>query len=340
MQEDIITKILTTLDSNLKDKGSYIQFNNQNYKPIKLSKDNFHEIKETKTNQKIAFIDGGNSEILAASNFSLQLIRVYYTIYQYNKRISSKKHEFYVLINSVNEEYQTQIFPINYDFNNLAFNSFDSTLKQGNNKIKPSKIGEIIRKLAEIKIAEELIDILTDKDIIVRDGDLKSSATYEKEYFENLYKKALEKNITVTALSKTSELFTETGNSLLAAINEIAPENEWYYHPLVEITDENHKSDLYIVKLNKNSKYIFKFEVFKNNSYDISDILTLLKNNSVDPVFLGYPYGLIEADKFARVANNEINTLKLQFLTKAGEKAKLIKQYLNTKNAHDILDNI
>ena len=32
----------------------------------------------------------------------------------------------------------------------------------------------------------------------------------------------------------------------------------------------------------------------------------MLSSISVDPVFLGYPYGLVEADKLARVTNKEV----------------------------------
>ncbi len=91
MEKEIINSIINSLNENIKEKGSYAQFNDPSYEPIKISKDNFHEIKNISLNKKIAFIDGGNAEILKAPNFSLQLIRTYYTIYKENKRINSKK---------------------------------------------------------------------------------------------------------------------------------------------------------------------------------------------------------------------------------------------------------
>ncbi len=342
MEREIINKVIDSLNRNLEEKGNYVQFNYPSYKPIKINKANFKEIKETNSNKKIAFIDGGNAELLKAPNFSLQLIRTYYTIYKENKRISSKKNEFYVLINSENKEksiiYKTEFFGL--DKEKLEFDSFDETISTGKHRVSISSIGNVIRRFVELETAKNIIDELDTKDIIVIDGDLKASVTGEIDYLKELHKKAIEKNIVISALSKTSELFTDKGNSLIPVLNEIAPANEWYYYPLVEINNEAHKVDMHIVKLHKNSKYIFKFEIFNKTNYEINEILSILKNNSKDPIFLGYPYGLIEADKFARVSNNEKEHLKTTFLAKLGKDNEKIAQYLNTLNAHNVLDSI
>ena len=128
-----------------------------------------------------------------------------------------------------------------------------------------------------------------------------------------------------------TETYTEFDNLLKTTVDKLV---------LVEINDENHQSNIYIIKLNENSDYIFKFEVYKHNKYDINEILWLLKMNASDPVFPGYPYGLIEADKFARISNTESNSLRMEFMAKAGTKWSKIKQFLNTINAHSILDKI
>lgn len=341
MEKEIIQNIITALNNSLTEKGEYAQFNDPSYKPIKISKDNFHEIKDTESNKKIAFIDGGNNEILKAPNFSLQLIRIYCAIYQKNKRISSKKREFYILINAINQDnnliYKTKFFGLNKE--EIKFNSFDETIRQGRHRISISSIGNAIRRFTELETAKNIINELNHNDIILIDGDLKASITNEINYFNGLYKKAIEKNIIICAISKTSELFTEKGNALIPTLNELSPEKEWYYYPLVEINNKNHKVDMYIVKLHKNSRHTFKFEIFKEINYNKDEILSLLKNNSKDPVFLGYPYGLIEADKFARISNKEGDYLKTIFLTKLGNNQK-IAQYLNTLNTHNILDSI
>jgi hypothetical protein len=127
---------------------------------------------------------------------------------------------------------------------------------------------------------------------------------------------------------------------LIPVLSELAPKTAWSYYPLVKIENKNHKIDMYIIKLNRSSRYIFKFEVSNNTDYNIKQILSLLKDNSIDPVFLGYPYGLIEADQFARVSNKEKDYLKTIFLSKLGQNNEKIAQYLNTLNTHSILDSI
>jgi len=342
MDKAIIQNIINSLNNNLKEKGSYIQFNDPYYKPIKIIKDNFHEIKDIESNKKVSFIDGGNTEILKAPNFSLQLIRIYYSIYENNKKISSKKQEFYILINAINHEnniiYKTKFFGLNKE--EINFDSFDETIRQGRHRISISQVGNAIRRSIEIETAKTIINELNNSDIILIDGDLKASITNEIDYLNKLYQKAIEKNITICAISKTSELFTEKGNALIPILNEISPEREWYYYPLVEINNKSHKVNMYIIKLNKNSKYTLKFEIFNGINYNKDEIFAILKNNSKDPVFLGYPYGLIEADKFARISNQENDYIKTILLTKLGKNNEKIAQYLNTLNTHNILDSI
>ena len=103
MEKEIIKKIIKSLRPNIEIDEQPI-FSDKRYKPFKISKDNFHNIKNTNSNAKIAFIDGGNSEIMGSADFSLHLIRIYYTIYQNNKRIRSKRIEFYSLATAFNKE--------------------------------------------------------------------------------------------------------------------------------------------------------------------------------------------------------------------------------------------
>ena len=96
MNPNLINQIIQHLKLS---KGSIKEdkpkFRDRSYQAIRLNEENFHSIKPDNPDKKIAFIDGGNAEILSSSNFSLNFIRIYYVIYQDNKRISAKKKEFY-----------------------------------------------------------------------------------------------------------------------------------------------------------------------------------------------------------------------------------------------------
>jgi len=80
MQQDY-DKIISLVKYNIsKSNDSYVQFSDPSYKPINFSDKNFKQLEEIQLNNKIAFIDGGSAEILKSSNFSLNLIRVCYSI--------------------------------------------------------------------------------------------------------------------------------------------------------------------------------------------------------------------------------------------------------------------
>ncbi|MBI2129301.1 DNA double-strand break repair nuclease NurA [Candidatus Woesearchaeota archaeon] len=344
MNSEIFEKIIKSLNTASENQGSYCAFADKSYKPVRVSKDNFKEIKAANNKNKIAFIDGGNAELLSASNFSLQLIRLYYTIYKENKRIKAEKFEFYLLVNSLNEGddifYKTEIFPVNFDIESFSFNSYDATIKEGSNQISISKIGDVIRRFSEIKLASDIAKELETGDIIVLDGTLQANYTNEKNLLDMLYNEAEERGITITALSKTSALFTETGGSFVALLEGISPYRKWFYHPVAEINSEKHKAELFVFKLDERSSYILRFEAYKNVKFDVNGIVSGLSLNASDPVLPGYPYGMIEADKFARIPNEEKEALKMAFAVKAGKGWKKIAAFLNTRNLHELLDKI
>jgi NurA-like 5'-3' nuclease len=129
---------------------------------------------------------------------------------------------------------------------------------------------------------------------------------------------------------------TDKGSSFIGLISEMQPNYNWSYYPVAEFKDS--KYDILFSKLSKRSNYIFRIDI--NHINKINDVLSLLMKNSNDPIFLGYPYGLVEADKFARVSNKELELLKTKFMIKAGKDWKSINNLLKTKDSHGILDRI
>lgn len=231
MDSAIIDELIRNLKENKSDKPDKPKFSDVNYKPYEISEKNFHKFNSAKSSSKIAFIDGGNAEILRAPNISLQYIRVYGEVFKGSEKFLKQKHEFYALIKTLPKEeiyFTVQIFNDSiFDTENLQFNSFDKSLVQGNNRVSIARIADVIRRFAEIKLAEKIILSLDSGDIIVLDGDLQVKYTHEKEYLEDLYQKAQPKDIAVTALSKTCSILTEQGNSLAAAVELKAVPNDW-----------------------------------------------------------------------------------------------------------------
>lgn len=324
-------KIIKELIENISFKeDDTIHFPKKGYTPLIISKNNFHDIKKTDSNKKIMFIDGGNQEIIGASNFSYSFIRVCACIYQNNKRIDEKNIETNCLITTkkINDKlvYNAKLDDMEYNFD-----IYDKTLSVGDHKVNIEKIGDTVRKFLEVIMATNLIE---ENAIITLDRDLEISTTGEKELFDKLMQKALNNNAVVCGITKTNTLFTESGNSLPAMLQNISDKDSWYYHPIVRI--EESLADMYILKLHDKSDYVFRLDIIGN----ANEVISILAKNSKDPAFLGYPYGLVWADKRARVSNKEKEIMQTQMFVKFGKDFKKIKAYLNTKNAHGVLDNI
>jgi hypothetical protein len=337
MNKELIEKVIASInDDSSSDSEVHPYFPDSSYKAVKVSKDNFHSIQGS-SQGKACFIDGGNCELFKSANSSLQLIRVYYTIYSDNKRIKSKKYEFFALVSAEKKEnqviYSAKFFDDVLSLGDIEIDPFDEKVRTGIHQAKVSSVGGIIRRFAEIKAASSVTDELSDNDVIVLDGFLQASFNGEGKLLDNLYSKASNKNIIISGLSKTSSLLATNGVSFVNVLSKIAPEGLWCYHPVASINNPEHKAEIYFTKLHEKSKYIFRFEM---NKGDVNSTLPLLAHNSKDPTFLGYPYGLIEADRFARVSNEE----KEYFRTILMAKLKDRWDSFNILNAHDVLDRI
>ncbi len=300
--------MLNQISQHLKHKiQSFTQedsllFNN---KILEIDKHNFQPINGETT--PITFIDGGQGEIISTANFHVAFIRVAAITFHNNKRIQQEIKEFYLVTTAKYENeliYESKIFGDNIiDEQDLTISSKDPTIA-GNERAPISSVTNMARRFAELALAQT-------KENVVLDGTLEPTFKNEEKYLSN-----------VSALAKSSSLFTTSGNSPVILLNGMTPHATWHYH----ITDKSH-----FVKLHEHSQHVFRFE-------GNTTTLASLQENSSDPIFLGYPYGLIAVDVLARVTEQERKALKMQFLL--NRENQEITKYLSTSNAHDILDNI
>jgi hypothetical protein len=285
-----------------------------NNKLLKIDRKHFQQIGKN-SGKSITFIDGGQAEILSSGNFCLSFIRIFAQTFRDNNKERSYKKEFYLFTRAkwINNDlyYQSKLFGDKlYNEEILEISSNDQSIKTGSERAPISKIANMARRFAELSLAQNI-----ESDFVVLDGTLEP--TYKNE--EKLISELKEN---VCALAKTSSLFTTSGNSPVILLNKIGPQQEWNY--FIE-------NQTYFVKLNEKAKHVFRFEGKK-------EILPYLIDNCSDALFLGYPYGLIVADKLARVSNAEKSSLKINFLLR--KENKEIINYLNSSNAHEILDNL
>ena len=342
MYDEIVKNILDSMDKNL-IAALYPKFSGDGYRAHKIDSRNFHEIKKRDSGKRIAFVDGGNAEIIGSANFSLSLIRVSYVIYQDNAKLSTKKFETLAFVHAINQNneiyYNASFFKTknSIELGEMSFDSFDHTLMFGLNRAEISSVANAIRRFAELRLAK----IVSDKklaDTVILDGNLQSTITNENEYLNELYESCIKNNVSLAALSKTSSLFTDNGNLLSVVLDNISTLPMWFYYPIADINNMRHKADIFFAKFHGKSKHIFRFEIFNAQKMNAEETINILSCNCVDPIFIGYPYGLIEADRIARISNQEKESMKTMFLVKL--RNRNIEKYLSSANAHEILDRI
>ncbi|MBI2541319.1 DNA double-strand break repair nuclease NurA [Candidatus Woesearchaeota archaeon] len=343
MYDEIVGKILESLDSTHKIEGASPRLSWENYRACKIDAKNFHAITKKFSGRSIAFIDGGNAEIIGSGSFSLNLVRICSVIYKDNKRIGTKKFEILAFVQAVSQNneihFKTTFFKAknSLEMDEFSFSSFDRALMLGFNRAEISSMPNAIRRFAELKLAKLIAEEKL-ADIIVLDGNLQGTLTNENEYLDELYAPCGRNDIVLAALSKTTSLFTDNGDLLSAVLGNLSPSGPWFYHPIAEISSASHKAEMFFAKLHESSRHIFRLEIFNEQKAKAEETINSLAGNCIDPIFIGYPYGLVEADKIARVSHNEKESLKTIFLAKLS--SKNIEKYLNSANAHEILDRV
>lgn len=343
MFDEVIVEILHAICQKGISKEAYPKFSGDGYTAHKIDSKNFHEIRKLNGDKKIAFVDGGNAEIIGSANFSLSLLRVCCTIYQNNKKSGFKKFETLSFTRAASQDgeifYKTSFFklPNSMDLQEVSFNSLDNSLMVGINRAEIGNVANAIRRFAELKAAKFIADNKI-ADMIVLDGNLQDTLTNENGYLSELYESCGKNNVLLSALSKTSSLFTDDGNLLSAVLAGMGSANSWFYHPIAEISNPGHKAEMFFAKFHEKSRHIFRLDVFSMQKSNAEEIIGALAGNSNDPIFIGYPYGMVEADRTARVSKNERESLKARLLFRLQDRN--IEKYLSSRNAHEILDKL
>jgi hypothetical protein len=365
MSVEVSKRIAEFLDLSVKeDELGQPYFGSSGYKTLPFPPASFVPIKDVQSNIRAAFVDGGNQEILGAPNFSAQVNRVYFNMFKGRDRILPKslpsKVEFYSATISDFRDgeifYDTRVFPQKAEFEDLipedrylSFSSVDRTVMSGTQRADISHVATVARRFAEWELAKHVIENELEKgDLIVHDGSLQTSLTNEQTYLSRALKATTERGVIFAGISKTSTLFTTAGLSLLGAVQKLAEDyrvrGPWCL-PIATVANVQHNAFIYVVKLHEIADYVFRFEIYGEQARQMSEeelcsVTSALASNSKDISFPGYPYGLIDADSFARVSGNEIDMYRVPLvsgISKLG-KWKKISRHICSGDAHGVLD--
>lgn len=314
----VFDKLIPFLQSKLVNSGSVILAGKER---IPIRSDAFFSL-NPESPKKIIFVDGGNAEFLSGPNVSLQFARFYAGVWENNVRITREVQECVIaaVMQKKGDDVNFDVIVFSMDGEELRkyqFDIFDQRVSFGKRRAEPYAVGNLVRKKLEIEFAASFAKTLTKGDLLVRDGEI------DIDIEETQFLLDASKNCSLLSISKTCRLCTDSGSSALFVLEKIAPRGAWLYFAGGVVG---------FAKLHPESKHVFRVDASNVESFNS---IPFLLSNSQDPSFLGYPYGLIDADKFAQVTKEEIAQLKLRFAIKSKELFGSLERALD---AHDILN--
>lgn len=308
-----------------------------------ITKENLKRISARDYMCKIAFVDGGNAEVFLTPSISIHMIRVYCSIFENKKRKFRKKIEcISATFSNYSDEliYEINLFPLSRlpdDFKlKNSWKIKSSEIQKMDIRYEISAIGVEVRKFLEWKMADYVSNYLDDDDIIVMDGSLYAPGPIESHYAEEFISKS---KFIIGGVSKTCSLITTSGVPVLVAVRELArrfgiDDSAWYYFPLA--SSNNRKTG--VAKFHRMSTHVFRMDIIGD---EIEKFASAVANHSKDVAFIGYPYGLIDADRNARVTNAEqkvLSSLIVNSLSSCMDDSEKISMHLSALDAHERLN--
>jgi hypothetical protein len=238
--------------------------------------------------------------------------------------------------------FSTSIFPkhgkFQPDAHGLEFDFNDQKLRL-NGMPSPSRVVDAVRRFGEIEFATSLVPRMPARSLVVLDGTLEAAFSGEESTLAGIYERCAQRGIAVCSIAKTSRLLAKDGHSIIDRVAGLDSGGTWHAR-IADSRRARHRACIFCVKLHASSRFVFRFEICSDNAAMARDALAYLASNSRDAAFLGYPYGLVDADRFARVSGSELQYYKTVFMVKAGRQWRDIAKEMSALNAHSVLDSI
>ena len=208
------------------------------------------------------------------------------------------------------------------------------------------------RKMAEWAVADSVVDSeLAAGDMLVMDGTLQSGSGRESGFAARVYKRAVRKGVVVCGLAKTTTLTTVDNRPLVHRASEVATAaglgaKRWFVR-IGERATANDMAYTFIVRLHEKSAYAFRFGILAEQYWAmgkdaVESVMASVAANSRDIAMLGYPYGAIDADRFAKVRMREAsmyrNMLDAGLMGRPG--GADIAAQVRSMSAHQVLNRV
>ena len=212
-----------------------------------------------------------------------------------------------------------------------------------------SRMMSVPRAFAEWKMAATVVDReLAGGDILVLDGTLQTGYGGEARLADALYGAARRRGVIVCALAKTTTLMGPGGVPVLYAAQEAARAagHQTWHMPLARRVPGDGSGFVLAVRLHRHSRFTYRLEVLRDQydllqgSGEIGGVIGSIAANSGDPSFPGYPYGLISADRYARVRGAEAAVHRRIMLAELGrhDMGRTMVEHTLLLSAHQTLN--
>jgi len=282
----------------------------------------------------LAFCDGGNYPIFTSSYFVFQLNRVFASSWKGRKRTAYVSVDFLTLTRRTTEGFSSAVYPLKAT-SDIAVGSVlpseaetvvDYRELMGLDALTAAS--QLPRRIAEKKLARTLIG---DR-VVILDGLLQPECQAEWSAISELRSVSQAGNHLIAGLAKTAALL----HPALVPTALLDREGEWYVR-LARVTSRG--SDLYAAKFHRAAIAPYFVEVVGADERSIEDLFNALFSDSLDPHLPGYPHGLIDADRNARVGMHEAEHLRGKILhMMEPELAEGIVRGERTLGTHDLLN--
>lgn len=283
---------------------------------MNLDQFSFERIPDISFDGKVAAVDGGSATVLKTRSFLIGIYRAGYVIFRKGKRAEEKFLPLRMEIISLQNKSEKYL------------SAYSELVGQVPNEVPEiDKILDRLRLFAEWGLVKELLQNLEKGDMILVDGSLRASIVPPYELLLEVTQEALNKDIGLLGVTKTSTLYRGKKSPLIPMVvktsEKFCPESKWFCRLSdvdLALKNPNWFGTIYVSKLKASSDYAFRVDVNRLDQTEPEKIFSWLSNLSSDPAFLGYPYPLAAAHNRARISGSEIEDIKYRLQTKALEK--------------------
>lgn len=286
---------------------------------ITISDSDFRPIPHTDRPAAAAYVDGGNAIVCRTPTYVASVNRVYSCAFRGRDRLdrpAPPRVQFLTLMRNVPKngavKYEFETFSkgaehAKYVPDAESIAAAAEAVKDG----KEHRLHAIARGLAEWRMSAAVSGDLGDGDMVVVDGALFAWRGMEEVFMQEAVSVARERGVVMCGLSKTTGLLMDSGRSLADHVMERCPEGAWYI-PLGDVWEDGDPDvpGSFVVKLHPDAKYAYRLDIdadalMRLGPKGTERLIASLAANSGDMHILGYPYGLVDADRFAQVRNDE-----------------------------------